>query len=275
MTWSLSLATMAAVGAGIGTFGYHVRVQQQAIATLRDIEVLEFMCVLPAEGATSLPAGVGMSSRKVASPVEFVPNGPSWFRSRIGEERCQKWSDTAIAVNLAGSEANDADVVQLANLPRLKKLNLFSTKVSDVGLAILWRLPALEELHVGSPGITDQGLDHLQRLKQLRVLGICGTITDAGLMKLRRLSALRELQITSREITDDGLAGLVRMETLERLSISGGTITDLGVRHLSRMVRLKQLYLGEVPGISDRCLAQLRDARPGITIVYEPAGPAP
>jgi hypothetical protein len=83
------------------------------------------------------------------------------------------------------------------------------------------------------------------------------------------------LRITPGGITDSGLAELARMETLEQLSLSGGAITDEGVRQLFRLPRLKHLYLGENPGISDECVASLREAHPGIVVIFEPYGPAP
>jgi len=271
--WSLSLAAIAACGVWIGLFAYRVRAQQQAIAALGEIEVLGYVCALPAGDDLSAPGGAWTTHSKLTSPVQFAPRGPAWLRTRLGEEFCRNWIDAPIAVNLAGSEAGDADLPQLASFVALKKLDLFGTKVTPSGLNIVRRLPALEELHYGSEGLTDANLDCLERLKSLRALILYGEIGDGGLKSLSHLPNLTELSISSRNVTDEGLKVLAEMGSLEKLSLSGAQLTDSGVGELSRLPHLKQLYLGAIRGISDECLQRLREARPGLAVHYEPNPP--
>jgi hypothetical protein len=275
ITWSLSLATFAACSVWIGLFAYRACAQQRAIAALFDIEVIEYMCVLPPGDGMSVPAGAGIISRKVSSPIEFSPHGPAWLRTRLGEDRCRNWIDTPVAVNLAGSEAGDADLPQLACFSAVKKLNLIGTKVTPSGLNIVRHFPVLEELSYGSDSLTAANLDCLVRLNSLRRLSLYGEIEDEGLDKLSHLPKLTELRISSPKITDEGLKVLAGMVGLEKFSLSAAAVTDSGVCELSRLPCLTQLYLGEIRDISGECLDRLREERPGIAIAYEPFGPAP
>src|SRR5262245_78904 len=176
--WSLLVAVGTAVGVWTALFVVRAREQQRTIEALREIEVVEYLCVLPAGEAMSVPAGAAISRSKVTSPVEFAPHGPDWLRRTLGEDRCREWIDTPVAVNLAGSEAGNADLPQLACFAALKKLDLFGTKVTANGFSIVRRLPALEELSFGSEGLTDGSLDGVERLKSLRALMLYGHIGD-------------------------------------------------------------------------------------------------
>ncbi len=198
ITWSLSSAAIAACGVWIGLFVYRVREQQRAIAALCDIEVIEYMCVLPPGDGMSVPAGAGISSRKVTSPIEFSPHGPAWLRTKLGEDGCRNWIDTPVAVNLSGSEAGDADLPQLACFAAVKKLNLIGTKVTPSGLNTVRHFPVLEELHYGSGSLTDANLDCLERLNSLRTLSLYGEIGDEAesRSKLSHLPKLTELRIS-------------------------------------------------------------------------------
>jgi hypothetical protein len=273
--WSLLVGSVTAIVLWAALFVQRAREQQQAVAALHEVEVVEYMCVLPPADGTSVPAGAGISRSKIASPVEFAPHGPAWIRSKLGEEWCHNWIDTPVGIDLAGSEANDADLMRLTSFPALQRLDIIWTKGSAKGMMVVALLPKLEKLTFGSEDLTDSDLVCLERLKSLRVLWLSGQIGDTGIEMVSRLPALADLWISSPNITDEGLRSVSRIKTLENLSLNSAKITDTGVRELTKVPRLKQVYLGHIQGISDECLEDLRRPPFRISVSYEPYGPPP
>ena len=84
------------------------------------------------------------------------------------------------------SQVTDADVVHLAQLPRLKHLQLGNTQVTDAGLIHLSSLKNLSGLNLDNTQVTDAGLVHLAGLKGLKHLNLYKTqVTDAGASELQ------------------------------------------------------------------------------------------
>jgi predicted negative regulator of RcsB-dependent stress response len=84
------------------------------------------------------------------------------------------------------SQVTDDDVAHLAQLPRLKHLNLTDTQVTDAGLKHLAGLKDLSGLTLDNTQVTDAGLVHLAGLKGLRHLNVYRTlVTDAGALELQ------------------------------------------------------------------------------------------
>ena len=85
------------------------------------------------------------------------------------------------------SQVTDADLVQLARLPRLKHLQLDNSQVTDAGLKHLAGLENLSGLTLYNTQVTDAGLVHLAGLKGLRHLSLYRTqVTDAGVAELQK-----------------------------------------------------------------------------------------
>ena len=115
------------------------------------------------------------------------------------------------AVDLAQTAVTDADLAAVAQLPRLRELNLRETLVSDPGLEAVAGLGNLEFLGLTGTLVTDAGLQHLAGLQQLRFLTLGHTIvTDAGLESLAGCSRLEALNLKGTEVTAAGVARLQR-----------------------------------------------------------------
>ena len=111
----------------------------------------------------------------------------------------------------AGDAFTDADLVCLADLKRLKWLQIGPRHFTDRGIAYLAGLSNMERLGIGGPGMTDQGLKYLTNMKKLDTLTISngafdrnknafssgGSITDKGLRYLEGLKAMVFLEIYS------------------------------------------------------------------------------
>ncbi len=166
--------------------------------------------------------------RRMGGSVQTVPGGPEWLRRRIGDDR-MRFFDEVVFVHLGGTAATDADISAVAEMSKLKKLNLRGTRVSDVGLDHVRRLPELEVLSLGDTRVTDAGLVKLGGLSSLNRLSLLGTgISDAGLLHLQRLANLQEVMLHGTRVTDAGLVDF--LFTLPRADKTWPTIA----RHVQR-----------------------------------------
>jgi Leucine-rich repeat (LRR) protein len=138
----------------------------------------------------------------------------------------------------------DADISQLANLTRLRFLDLSGNSISDAGLAPLAELTRLETLSLQSLQISGDGLEALKRLRRLRKLSLFGCgLTDDGLAGLRELESLRDLCLYYTPITGPGLVHLARLKSLSSLDLSTTEIRDSGLKNLPDLPRLEALHL--------------------------------
>lgn len=152
-----------------------------------------------------------------------------------------------IAVRLPGTGIRDAELVHLAEAPRLRELSLANTKVSDAGLK------------------------HLQSLAQLTHLDLAETeATSAGLVHLSRLTQLVELKLQKTKVTDPGLTRLASLANLQRLYLSDTAVTDAGVQRLSALPALKLVALHGT-GLSETGHQSLLAARPELQIAWDGA----
>jgi hypothetical protein len=108
---------------------------------------------------------------------------PPWLHWLLGTHG----SGRVKTVELNDPKGSDADLVHLASLTELKRLDLHYTEVGDAGLAHLSGLSQLQWLWLDGTQVSDAGLVHLSGLSQLRVLYLVGTqVTDSGAAKLRQ-----------------------------------------------------------------------------------------
>lgn len=91
----------------------------------------------------------------------------------------------------------DDDLKSLANLKRLRRIQLPHTGITDRGIACLSGLENAEFINLGGDGITDDGLGAISNLPKLNRLIIDGRITDVGLKHLETMRALTWLEIRS------------------------------------------------------------------------------
>ncbi|MBE0536639.1 MAG: hypothetical protein IH624_13315 [Phycisphaerae bacterium] len=91
----------------------------------------------------------------------------------------------------------DDDIKDMANLKKLRRLQVPHEGITDRGLAHLTGLKNAEFINLGGDGITDEGLTAIAHLPKLDRLIIDGHITDAGLRHLESMPALSWLEIRS------------------------------------------------------------------------------
>ena len=180
---------------------------------------------------------------------------PRWVLARIGVD----WFHTVVAVNMVydlrpgggrtdNQQAKDAErrglVVRgtvtdtLAGVPHLRQLFLKDTQTTDECLAAISRLHRLERLYCW---------DAVQ-------------VTDAGVAHLRKLPKLKDVHLSNSQITDESLGVFGEMVQMKALSLQQNAFTDRGLARLTKLNRLKELWIDMGPtDITDQGLAYLEN----------------
>jgi uncharacterized membrane protein/YHS domain-containing protein len=109
--------------------------------------------------------------------------------------------------SLAATNFGDTQLARLSPLRNnLVWLDLAGTRVTDTGLVQVAEMPFLKRLHLERTALTDAALCQLSGLKQLEYLNLYGTpVTDACLDHLKPLSKLRQLYLWQTKVTPDGV----------------------------------------------------------------------
>jgi hypothetical protein len=114
-------------------------------------------------------------------------------------------------VNLAGTNATDADMAWLRACSQLELIDLSQVDIGDYGVAHLARLPRLRHLELSSDRISDRGCKALAEIKSLEDLSLSSrNIHDAGARELAKLKRLKRLHLTAS--TTDAAHELLRRE---------------------------------------------------------------
>ncbi len=149
------------------------------------------------------------------------------------------------AVNLRGSWINDVEMIELARLPDLERLDLSHTRISDEGMLNLKPAPKIKELKLFySEWITDQGMTAIKQWKHLKRLDLRGTrISDGTLEIVSGLTGLESLDIAHTEVTDVGLENLITLVNLKELALGRGRLSNSGLAALGMLATLTHLDL--------------------------------
>jgi hypothetical protein len=129
----------------------------------------------------------------------------------------------------SGEVFTDADLVCLANLKRLKNLQIGPRDFTDKGMSYLAGLTNMERLLIGGSSLTDKGLESLTGMKKLYLLTISGSFDESKMA-----------------------------------FGSGGRITDQGLRHLEGFKQLQNLEINSDTAFSASAIRHLEDALPNL-----------
>ena len=69
--------------------------------------------------------------------------------------------EPSVALELAGTQVSDSDLVRLVGVPGLTRLDLRASLITDAGLKHLASLKTLEALDLSRTRVSDRGLDAL------------------------------------------------------------------------------------------------------------------
>jgi Leucine-rich repeat (LRR) protein len=129
--------------------------------------------------------------------------------------------ETLAELSLARTQVGDAQLSNLRDFPKLRRLDLSGCPVRGPGLTVLKDLPELREAILACPTLTDLFAEELSELKQVERLSLAGSgLTDEGLKHLRGLPKLRHLDLTATRVTAAAAAAL--QKELPRCNVRSG-----------------------------------------------------
>lgn len=234
------LTVIAIVCVALGLKAHRVRVQQNAIQKIK------------AAGGYVL-----FRSQCNADGVLVPSKAPVW---NLASRRHDLWFDSVVAVvmpyisedqRLNGKTNGASDVViDIANLPHIRRLRLTDSDVSN------------EELST------------LRRLRGLRILELSFTKIREGQMEGIRHLPLKRLSINSTGLDDDGLKSLRGMKTLESLYVANTKVSDDGLKHIETLTSLKRLGLQQT-FVTQEGFEAIQRKMPKCSISWEPLARRP
>lgn len=153
---------------------------------------------------------------------------------------------SVIAVNLRGTWVSDSELLDLAPLAKLERLDLSHTRITDEGMLYLKPATGIRDLNLYyAEQITDQGMSAIKGWKNLKRLNLRGTrISDGTLAIAGALTGLESLDVAYTEITDNGLDALVQLTRLKELSLGRSNLGSNALEVLRLLTTLEYLDLG-------------------------------
>ena len=199
---------------------------------------------------------------------------------KLGGKLERNAAGKVVAVNLRGSWVNDAEMLGLAELPDLEKLDLSHTRITDEGMLRLKSAPKIRDLNLFyAEWITDQGMTAIRDWRHLKRLNVRGArISDGTLEIVSRITGLEALDIAHTSVTDNGLDHLITLVNLQELSMGRGRLSNSSLEVLRMLPTLTHLDLSGArpvppdmpgrastgPGIPEtslRAMAELKELR--------------
>jgi hypothetical protein len=250
------------------------------------------------EGALRFVAAVHEVTPRPGEPVKQV--GLSQMGVCDAELRLVSHLTELEEIRIFQGHETEAGLRHLARLPNLKSVELLRSPVNSI--APLTACTGLESLWVSTEDgtLTDEGTEGLERLTNLhnlQLFGGLGTLRDSTIRRLAPLKRLRVLELYIGELEENSLAAVARHTKLESLrlegpvgdddlrhfagltnltflSINGNRATDAGLRHLTRLTKLRTLmaqsgFMSEPSGITEEGARVLADRLPNVTIILD------
>ncbi len=182
----------------------------------------------------------------------FGAESVDWIRA-LGGKVERDSSGQIVVVNLRGSWVNDVEMMDLARLPHLERLDLSHTRITDEGLLLLKPAPTIKDLNLYyAELITDQGISAIKDWKHLKRLNVRGTrVSDGTLEIISRLTDLEALDIANTPITDNGLDFLITLTSVKEPSLGARRLSDGLLEVLRLLPTLTYLDLSG-PRLTDR-----------------------
>ena len=169
---------------------------------------------------------------------------PEWIARLGGTVETGKGGEI-VAVKLRGTWVNDSELLDLAALPSLERLDLSHTRISDEGLLFLRPAKRIRELNLlYAEQITDLGMNAVKQWGELRSLNVRGTRIGDGTMAVASgLPQIESLDVTGTAITENGLDSLIPLVKLKRLEMGRNRLREDSLVILRLLTDLEWLDL--------------------------------
>lgn len=174
-------------------------------------------------------------------------------------------------LHLRASWVTDGDLMEIAKVPQLQRLDLSQTRITDQGLAYLKSAANLRDVNLSyAEKIGDPAHAVIKQWKHLRRLNLRGTlISDETAAAAASLPQLEFLDIADSIVGDFGVDALTAALKLKELSMGNIRISEAGFQSLRQFTTLSHLDLsgkrhGAPSRISQRgieAIASLRQLR--------------
>jgi internalin A len=180
----------------------------------------------------------------LAASRAFAANNTDWVTG-LGGKVEKDAAGNVTGVRLRGTWVTDAELLDLARLPKLTRLDLSHTRISDEGMLFLRPAGGIRELNLFyAEQITDQGMAAIRDWKKLERLNVRGTrIFDGTLAIVSGLPQLEALDIAGTQVTENGLEGLVPLTRLKELSLGKSRLGNRALDILRLLPALEYLDL--------------------------------
>lgn len=151
-----------------------------------------------------------------------------------------------VAVNLRGTWVDDVEMIDIARLPNLQRLDLSHTRITDEGMLHLKPASQIEELNLYyAEWVTDQGMTAIKNWKKLKRLNVRGTrIANGTLEIVSNMPQLEALDISNSQITDNGMDMLITLTNLKELALGQGRGSAADLGFLRVLTTLTSLDIG-------------------------------
>src|SRR5690348_17179010 len=151
-----------------------------------------------------------------------------------------------VAVNLRGTWVDDVEMIDIARLPKLQRLDLSHTRITDEGMLHLKPASQIEDLNLYyAEWVTDQGMTAIKNWKKLKRLNVRGTRISNGTLEIvGHMPQLEALDISNSQITDNGMDMLITLTNLKELALGQGRGSAADLGFLRVLTTLTSLDIG-------------------------------
>jgi Leucine-rich repeat (LRR) protein len=181
----------------------------------------------------------------LAAARTFAADGLEWATG-LGGKVEKDAAGNIVGISLRGTWVTDAELLDLARLPKLVRLDLSHTRITDEGMLFLRPASGIRDLNLFyAEQITDQGMAAIKDWKKLERLNVRGTrIFDGTLAIVSALPQLRALDIAGTQVTENALDNLVPLTHLQELSLGRSRLGSRALDVLRLLPTLEYLDLG-------------------------------
>lgn len=145
------------------------------------------------------------------------------------------------------TELGDDAMLQLARLPKLKRLRISRTLITDRGVQYLKQIRSLRRLNISKNDLNNSALKIISEMPWLVDLDVSRLrLTNDGVRHLAGMPNLMRLEFMSNELLDDRCtAYLTTLPKLSRLNVSGTHMTMKSLPNFKKIKNLVELKVNK------------------------------